>query len=179
MKKYLWTMAAMVVFAIGFAASDEETSSNSSSKESEQATSEESGQVTSKKKEEVTPKAFFEPGHTYISNEIKTKYSAYESYHKYEMKLYNDGSLDLKVKYRYPNHEIEDITITCNNCKKLAFYESKRDIIRKGYNISGDYWSDGSKHGVNFGVDYEGHIWDGGIDWETLGSAHDGYFTKN
>ena len=167
-------MAVMAVFVIGFAASDDDSSNNSTST----STSSESEQTVSEKNEEAEPKAFFEPGHTYISNEIKTKYSAYESYHKFELTLYKDGSIDLKQMMRFPNHELEDVTIICDNCKKLAFYESKRDIVRRGYNIEGEYMSNGSKHGVHFGVDLEGHIWDGGIDWETLGSPHDGYFTK-
>lgn len=170
MKKYFLTMAVMTVFAIGFAASDDTDSSSKSSYSSSSSSSYSSSQP---EKHE-----FFEPGHTYISNEIRVPFSSVIQYKKYEMTLYKDGSLDLKVTYRYPNHEAEDRTHVCKDCTKRGFYESKRDIVRRGFNIEGDYVLNGRTYGENFGVDYEGHIWNGGVSWETMGKPYDGYFTK-
>lgn len=166
MKKYFLTMVVMAVFAIGFAASDDTSSSSSSSSHS------------SSKPEQKEEHEFFEPGHTYISNEMRVAFSIYEQYHKYEMTLYKDGSMDLKEITRFPNHETEDKTWVCDNCKMRGFYESKRDIARRGYNISGEHRIDGRTYCVDFGVDYEGHIWEGGVSWETMGKPHDGYFIK-
>ena len=173
MKKYFWTMAVMAVFAIGFAASDDESSNTSTSTSAVS----EKEQTVSETEEEVKPKVFFEPGYTYVSNGVKLRWTTCDIYAYYEMKIYKDGTVDVKYRQEYPNHEYEDFTVT-SECKMVKFYESKRDVVREGYNISGSYVYGGRSQGLNFGVDMEGHIWNGGVSWETLGSPHDGYFTK-
>ena len=166
MKKYLFSMAVLALFAVGFAASDDESSNTSTTTSAD-----------SEKKEEVKPKVFFEPGYTYVSNGVKLKFTTCDIYAYYEMKIYKDGTVDVKYRQKYPNHEYEDFTVT-SECKVKLVYESKRDIVREGYNISGSYIHNGERYGLNFGVDMEGHIWQGGVSWETLGTPYDGYFTK-
>lgn len=174
MKKYLFTMAVMALFAIGFAASDEE---DNSSESSSTPSLNESESLDVEKKEEVKSKSFFEPGHTYVSNRIKLKFTVCDIFAHYEMKLYNDGTVDVTYKQEYPNHEYEDFTVTVE-CKMKKYSESKRDILRSGYNINGTYVQGGVSQGLDFGVDMEGHIYQGGVDWERLGEPYDGYFTK-
>ena len=166
MKKYFLTMAVMAVFAIGFAASDDESSNTNTSTS-----------AVSEKKEEVKPNVFFEPGYTYVSNGVKLGWTTCDIYAYYEMKIYKDGTVDVKYRQEYPNHEYEDFTVT-SECEMTRFYESKRDIVRKGYNIDGSYVHNGRSQGLHFGVDDEGHIWNGGVSWETMGKPYDGYFTK-
>jgi large subunit ribosomal protein L7/L12 len=160
-------LSFLLVKCVGNGSSDRASYSSSSTRTEQE-----------QKPVQIQKHEFFEPGHTYISNEIRVPFSSVMQYKKYEMTLYIDGSLDLKVTYRYPNHEAEDRTHVCKDCTKRGFYESKRDIVRRGFNIGGDYVLNGRTYGENFGVDYEGHIWNGGVSWETMGKPYDGYFTK-
>ena len=106
------------------------------------------------------PKEFLEKGHTYQSSRYRVELAAVEHYCQYELKLYNDGSIELIGTGTYPNHEFEDYTQTYE-CKMTKKTESKRDIEKQWYKIEGKYHN----QVITLLVDMEGNIY--------------GYFGKN
>lgn len=134
MKKYLFTMIVMAVFAIGFAASDDTGSSSSSSYSSSQP----------RQKEEHE---FFENGYTYSADYSVHRQQGYGGgvvHHNYLLKIYNDGTKELTYNYGTIKKTAE--------CKIEKRSISKRDVSATWYEING-----GGEYKI---VDEEGYIYE-------------------
>jgi len=151
MKKYLFTMVVMAVFAIGFAASDEEEIESSSEPKIE---------TEEIKKEE--PKDFFEKGCKYETG----SYRVVNFNYSYALTYYNDGTAELTKYCKSVTGEFNDETEVFD-CKITKHEESKRDVLKKWYGISGK--QKGSNLVINLLVDEQGR----GI--ETMSNPKDGY----
>lgn len=115
MKKYLFTMVVMAIFAIGFAASDD-----SSSEPQNQET-------------QAKTKKFFERGHTYVSNSRRVGDFNYT----YVLTLYDDYSTKLVKDMKCINGMYNDEK-DVYECSIEEFHESKYDVEKKWYRIDGE-----------------------------------------
>ena len=160
MKKYLFTMVVMAVFAIGFAASDEEEKSSNevAAKESSSESKTETEEI---KKEE--PKDFFEKGCKYETG----SYRVVDFNYSYALTYYNDGTAELTKYCKCVTGEYNDETEVFE-CKITKHEESKRDVLKKWYGISGK--KKGSNLVIHLLVDEQGR----GIEIAML-DTKDGY----
>lgn len=170
MKKYFMTMVVMAIFAIGFAASDEDSYNKESKAQEEQ---EQKMEIEENKSDE-----FLEKGHTYKSSRFRVDLiTGGACYCEYELKLYNDGSIDLIETNTYPNHEFEDFTKTFE-CKIEKKEESKRDLKKIWYHIEG---KSGNEVTTLF-VDRDGNVYrySGKDEFEAIGdrNCYQTSFTK-
>lgn len=162
MKKYLFTMVVMAVFAIGFAASDEEKKTNNEVAEEEVM------------KEE--PKDFFEKGCKYESGSYRVGNFNYS----YDLSYYNDGTAELTQYCKSVTGEFDDKT-QVYECKITKHQESKRDVLKKWYGISGKM--KGSNIVIHLLVDEQGRgleiaMLDTKDGYDYIGEKHDFIFRK-
>ena len=193
MKKYFMTVATVALFAIGFAASDEEESSNSSSsssapqteqkQETEQQTNKQKQIEQTKQSEQVQERTevkeevkLFQPGNSYISNEIKN-ISFPEATKQYELSLYNDGTFELLETHRDNGNVTAEYEFEGKWDKKT---ESRKDVLRTWYEIRSDHAKNDTKHGMRILVDENGKIffYNGRSAHEAVGGDCEGTFRK-
>lgn len=111
---------------------------------------------------------FLEKGHTYKSSRYKIELAVAEHYSELELRLYNDGSIELIETGTYPNHEFKDYTKTFE-CKMVKKDESKRDVRKQWYQIEGESGNEVTK----MFVDMDGKVYRnfGKNDFEAVGDG--------
>ena len=174
MKKYFLTMATVALFAVGFAASDEEESSSNETPATQ--TEQQAAQVepNEEEQEKKVEEKVFKPGNSYISNLI----SDYNDVTvQYELSMYNDGTFELKESYRHSEGGI-DYFYEDKWQKKT---ESRKDITKTWYCIDGKHARNDYGHGTKILVDEDGKIYQPGggyTEYDAVGNECFGTFRK-
>lgn len=129
MKKYFLTMATVALFAVGFAASDEEESSSNESPATQ--TEQQAAQVepNEEEQEEKVQEKLFAPGNSYISNKFEMPFAL--GLRQFELTMYNDGTYEIKETI-YLDGEVK-VLESDNKWEKKT--ESRKDIERTWYKL--------------------------------------------
>ena len=159
MKKFFWTLAVIAIYAIGFAASDEEKSSGNDTTEKNSSESITEPPKNIKKEE---PKEFFENGYKYSTSFRVRRNEGYgiSCNYKYIIKIFKDGTKEIScVNQTDDGSPATQGTHSCSIDKKSGSY---RDVAATWYEIK--YESSTSWGGkVHYGestiyVDEEGNV---------------------
>ena len=174
MKKFFLTFSVVALFAIGFTASDDDSSNNESASSATQTEQVEQGQEEKLEIKQEEEK-LFQPGNSYISNKIA--YNGGNSTEQYELNIYKDGTFELKESYRHSDGSGVDYE---HEGKWKKNTESRKDIVRTWYTINSDHAKNDFRHGTKILIDEDGRIYhaQGRSEHEAVGGECSGTFRK-